>query len=119
MNSGSPLGVGELVENRQNGMRQLASTSYDLSRVKVITETLVKCVMIDDENQATGVELSDGAKIAARREVIISSGAYRTPQVLMLSGIGPSDELKKHGIAQKVHSPGVGKNFHDHFVSYK
>ncbi|MCJ1237306.1 hypothetical protein MMC14_005291 [Varicellaria rhodocarpa] len=116
MNSGSPLGVGELVENRQNGMRQLASTSYDLSRVKVITETLVKCVMIDDENQATGVELSDGAKIAARREVIISSGAYRTPQVLMLSGIGPSDELKKHGIAQKVHSPGVGKNFHDHFA---
>ena len=100
-------------------MRQLASTSYDLSKVKVITETLVKCVMVDNEKQATGVELSNGTKIIAQREVIITSGAYRTPQILMLSGIGPSDELEKHGITPKVESPGVGKNFHDHLVSCK
>ena len=119
MNSGSPLGVGELVENRQNGMRQLASTSYDLSKVTIKTETLVKCVTLDDKHQATGVELLDGTKIAARREVIISSGAYRTPQILMLSGIGPFDELKKHRIDQKADIPQVGKNFHDHLVSFK
>ena len=119
MNSGSPLGVGELVENRRKGMRQLASTSYDLSKVTIKTETLVKRVTIDDEHQATGVELSDGTTITANREVIISAGTYRTPQLLMLSGIGPLHELSQHGIDQKVDSPEVGRNFHDHLVSYE
>jgi choline dehydrogenase-like flavoprotein len=48
------------------------------------------------------------------KEIIISAEAYRTPQVLMLSGIGPSDGLKKHGIEQIVELSDVGKNLHDH-----
>jgi choline dehydrogenase-like flavoprotein len=52
----------------------------------------------------------------ARREIIISGGAYCSPAVLLRSGIGPSDELNKHGIPCKVNSPGVGRNLMDHLV---
>ncbi len=116
-NSGSPQGFAEVTENRKDGTRQIASDVYPLSGVKVMTETLVKRVVveqIDGRKIATGVELASGAVITANEEIIISAGAYRTPQVLMLSGIGPIAELKKHGIAQVVDLPEVGKNLHDH-----
>jgi choline dehydrogenase-like flavoprotein len=64
---------------------------------------------------ATGVELLDGTIFHASREVVLSAGAYRTPQVLMLSGIGPRDELAKHNIPVQVDAPEVGRNLHDHF----
>lgn len=83
--------------------------------------------------KATGVEYLEGkyvyraAKLAgsagsgtpgsvtASREVIISGGAYNSPQILMLSGIGPADELQSHGIDVVVDSPGVGSNLQDHY----
>jgi choline dehydrogenase-like flavoprotein len=116
-NSGSPQGFVELTENRKNGMRQLACDAYSLSGVQVMTETLVKRVVVeqtDGRKIATGVELASGEVITANEEIIISAGAYRTPQVLMLSGIGPTAELKKHDIKQVVELPEVGKNLHDH-----
>jgi choline dehydrogenase-like flavoprotein len=67
--------------------------------------------------RAVGVEcLEDGAtKIyRARREVIVSCGAFESPKVLMLSGIGPADHLSEHGIEPVVDLPGVGRNLHDH-----
>lgn len=121
-NSGSPKGLGELVENWRDGKRQLASEAYGISGrpgVTVLTDTLVKRVIIeaqDGKKVATGVELVDGKQFKASKEVIISAGAYRTPQVLMLSGIGPAEELAKHNIPQFVDAPEVGRNFHDHFA---
>jgi choline dehydrogenase-like flavoprotein len=118
LNAGSPLGFGELSENRHKGMRQLASSAYSLKGVQLMTETLVKRVLVEENNGrkvATGVELADGKTISAK-EVIVSAGAYRTPQVLLLSGIGPAAELAKHGIEQTVDSPEVGKNLHDHLA---
>lgn len=82
-----------------------------------MSKTLVKRVIIeqvDGRKVATGVELANGEVITVMEEIIISAGAYRTPQVLMLLGIGPSDGLKKHGIAQIVELSDVGKNLHDH-----
>ena len=82
-----------------------------------MTDTLVKRVIveqIDGRNIATGVELASGEAVTAKEEIIISAGAYRTPQVLILSGIGPSEELKKHGIKQVMDLADVGKNLHDH-----
>jgi choline dehydrogenase-like flavoprotein len=64
--------------------------------------------------KAGGVELSDGREISATREVIVSAGAIRTPQLLILSGIGPKEELARHGSEQLVDSPEVGKNLWDH-----
>ncbi|KAI9760263.1 MAG: hypothetical protein M4579_001777 [Chaenotheca gracillima] len=116
-NAGSPKGLAELIENRRNGLRQLSSSAYSLEGVKVMTETIVKRVTIEEQhgkNVATGVELANGEIIRAKREVIVSTGAYRTPQLLMLSGIGPKEQLKQHSISTIVDSPEVGKNFHDH-----
>ncbi|KAE8450823.1 hypothetical protein EG329_005736 [Mollisiaceae sp. DMI_Dod_QoI] len=116
-NGGDPEGIVEVVENWREGKRQLASVAYDLSSVNVVTGVLVKRVIVEKKegkNIATGVELADGRKIVAMKEVIVSAGAYRTPQVLMLSGIGPSAELEKHGIPSVLEAPEVGKNFSDH-----
>ncbi|KAJ6007696.1 glucose dehydrogenase [Penicillium herquei] len=120
-NAGSPQGLAPLTENFRDGQRQIASEAYGIktkSNVTIKTETVVKRVLISEKNgekTATGVELLDGTSFNASHEVIVSSGAYRTPQVLMLSGIGPADEISKHGIPVEVDSPEVGKNFHDHF----
>lgn len=116
-NSGSPQGFAELTENRKNGKRQLATDAYPLTGVKVLTDTLVKRVIVEQlhgRNVATGVELANGEVIKAQKEIIISAGAYRTPQVLMLSGIGKTEELTKHGIESVADLPEVGKNLHDH-----
>ena len=53
-------------------------------------------------------------QIRARREVILASGAFQSPQLLMLSGVGDSAALGKHGIASVHHLPGVGQNLQDH-----
>jgi choline dehydrogenase-like flavoprotein len=121
MNDGNPIGLGQLVENRADGVRQIASSAYPLDVVR--TNTMVKRVVIeaqDDRQVAVAVELvADGnhhgsSIITARREVIICAGTYRSPQVLMLSGVGPRDELQKHGIDLIVDLPDVGRHFEDH-----
>jgi choline dehydrogenase len=77
--------------------------------------------VIVENGRATGVEYStpDGPRTArASREVIVSGGVYGSPQLLMLSGLGPADHLKKFGIAVVRDMPGVGANLHDHFNTY-
>ncbi|KAF8854522.1 alcohol oxidase [Acephala macrosclerotiorum] len=116
-NAGDPEGIVEVVENWREGKRQLASVAYNLSRVNVVTGVLVKRVIIenrDGRQRATGVELADGRKIVATKEIIISAGAYRTPQVLMLSGIGPAAQIQNNGIEVALDQPEVGKNLYDH-----
>ncbi|KAK8024514.1 hypothetical protein PG993_012580 [Apiospora rasikravindrae] len=120
-NAGRILGVGELYENRRDGKRQIASSVYSLAGVTVLTETVVESVILSAEGekgagmQATGVRLANGTEYRAKR-VILSAGAYRTPQLLMLSGIG--GDLAAHGIEQKVDLPEVGKNLADHVMFY-
>ena len=76
---------------------------------------------------ATSVEIRNGRAVAlhyrqdgqdhrleATREIVLSGGAYNTPQLLLLSGIGPADELREHGIAVAHDLPGVGRNLQDH-----
>ncbi|KAK1149628.1 hypothetical protein N8T08_005179 [Aspergillus melleus] len=120
-NAGKPLGLGELVENWNQGKRQLSSEAYGLHQqqnVEIVTETLVQKVLTETrEGQLTavGVETVDGRTFTARREVVVSAGAYRTPQVLLLSGIGPREEIEAHGLTAVLDAPEVGRNFHDHF----
>ncbi len=95
-------------------------------------DALATKVLFDDKNRAIGVEYRKGARLyrahcdptnepgekksaRASREVILAGGAFNTPQLLMLSGIGPKDELKKHGIDARVDLPGVGKNLQDRY----
>ena len=101
-------------------------------RLKVLTDALATRVLFDDENSAVGVEYLEGKRLyrahepasesqgtprtlTASREVIVACGAFNTPQLLMLSGIGPREELGKHGIPVRVDLPGVGKNLQDRY----
>lgn len=117
-NGGSPLGLAEMVESfGVEGRRQPASLVYDLSQATVLTNTTVVRVIMSKSGEsmiATGVQLLNGEIVTATREVVLTSGAYRTPQLLLLSGIGDIGELTKHGIKQLVDSPEVGRNFWDH-----
>ena len=70
-----------------------------------------------DGKRATGIEYRQGKetrRVIARRETILGLGAFQTPHLLMLSGIGDRDELARHGIASVHHLPGVGANLQDH-----
>ncbi|KAI1393935.1 GMC oxidoreductase [Hypoxylon trugodes] len=114
INAGENIGIGELNENRSKGARQIAPLVYPLDGVTVLPNTLVESVIID-AGTAVGARLADGTEIRSSG-VIVSAGAYRTPQVLMLSGIGPKEVLEEHGIQVKVDNPQVGKNFNDHVM---
>lgn len=73
-----------------------------------------------DQPRATGVYVDiDGITrhVRARREVVLSGGAVNTPQLLMLSGVGPAEHLAEHGIDVVVDAPGVGANLQDHLVA--
>ncbi|MEI9852176.1 MAG: GMC family oxidoreductase N-terminal domain-containing protein [Sphingomonas sp.] len=70
--------------------------------------------VIVEEGRATGVALADGSRIGARAEVVLCAGTVQTPQILMLSGIGPGGHLQEMGIETVLDAPGVGGNYHDH-----
>jgi choline dehydrogenase-like flavoprotein len=82
----------------------------------VITNAHATGIVLDGK-RATGLRYRKGraeAVVEARREVILSGGAFGSPQMLLLSGIGPAEELKSHGIAVLHDLPGVGRNLQDH-----
>ena len=105
----------------KNGERCSAAKGYltpHLSRpnLKVMTQVLTEKVLLE-QGRAIGVKARvDGTvqEIRARREVILSAGAFGSPQLLQLSGIGPGAWLQQHGIATQVDLPGVGENLQDH-----
>ncbi|XP_050699047.1 glucose dehydrogenase [FAD, quinone]-like isoform X1 [Eriocheir sinensis] len=83
----------------------------------VVLKTLVTKVIIDPSTmRATGVELSDGMVVEARREVVVCAGAINTPQLLMLSGIGPATHLESLKIPVLKDLP-VGRNLQDHVAA--
>jgi len=84
--------------------------------LRVITGAQVDRVTLAG-NRATGLILRQGGRtrtLTARREVILSAGAFGSPAILLRSGIGPPDELRRHGIAVRHALPGVGENLQDH-----
>ncbi|MBW2719745.1 MAG: GMC family oxidoreductase N-terminal domain-containing protein [Deltaproteobacteria bacterium] len=90
--------------------------SLDRPNFTLEVRALVRRVVIESR-RATGVEYEQPAGVTvahARREVIVSGGAIGSPQILMLSGIGPAEHLREHGVEVKLDLPGVGKNLHDH-----
>ncbi|KAL1962143.1 hypothetical protein VTN77DRAFT_547 [Rasamsonia byssochlamydoides] len=87
--------------------------------LKIYTGTMAQRVLFDSSKTATGVEVvSNGLvyQINAAKEVIVSAGAFQSPQVLMLSGIGPASTLEQFGIPVVVDLPGVGQNMWDHVL---
>ena len=105
----------------RNGERCSAAKAYltpNLSRpnLKVITHAVSDRVLLEGR-RATGVAYHQGnqlRQVRARREVVLTGGAFGSPQLLMLSGIGPVEELKRHGVAVQHELPGVGQTLQDH-----
>src|SRR5216683_977681 len=114
------LGVYQLTQ--RNGERWSAARAYVhphmATRANLHVETHAQTTRILFEGKrAVGVEYRQGEatkQMRARREVILASGAFQTPQLLLLSGVGDSAALARHGIATTHHLPGVGQNLQDH-----
>ncbi|XP_026725144.1 LOW QUALITY PROTEIN: glucose dehydrogenase [FAD, quinone]-like, partial [Trichoplusia ni] len=114
---------GKTTTTAANGLRQSTDRTYLISaskrpNLKILKNSFVTKIFIE-KNKAVGVEIEkDGQllKFLTSREVIVSAGTINTPQLLMLSGIGPGKDLKKNNIATIVDSPKVGQNLQDHLI---
>ncbi len=115
----SPAQVTQKTGERWNAARGYIDPHRSQSNLTVITGAHSTRVLLDG-TRATGVEyLLGGAtlQVQATREVLLSGGAYGSPQLLMLSGIGPAAHLRQHGIAVRHDLPGVGQNLQDHITT--
>lgn len=101
---------------RQSTSIHMLRPAAKAGKVHVQTDARVARVLVE-KGRATGVELVDGRVISARREVVLCAGTVQTPQILMLSGIGPGAHLKDMGIEVVMDVAGVGGNYHDHVAS--
>ncbi|MFL5269660.1 MAG: GMC family oxidoreductase [Stellaceae bacterium] len=112
--------------------RVLETVQKHPDHLRLELDALVTRVLFDEHNRATGVEYLKGERLyrahgqpataagelrqaKATREVILSGGAFNTPQILMLSGVGPRAVLEPLGIPVRVELPGVGKNLQDRY----
>jgi len=120
-NGATQDGVGWVQVNQDRGRRSSASRTYlrglpGASTIDVRLRSLATRIIFDG-NRAIGVEYrhrNQLRQIFARQEVILSTGAIASPRLLMLSGIGPADQLGKHDITPRVILPGVGANLQEH-----
>jgi choline dehydrogenase len=122
--SGSqPEGFGMVDLTIKDGVRCSAAKAYlhpalARSNLTLKIKTLTLRVLIEN-GRATGISyLSDGVQTIAhaKREVILCGGSYNSPQLLLLSGVGPAEEIATHGITPVHDLPGVGKNLSEHVV---
>ena len=120
MNHPDSWGVGPIPMNNPDGVRMSTSLTYlnpvrNRLNLTVRSGVTVKRVLLEG-NRATGVELESGGEsfIIESDQLILSGGAVGSPQLLLLSGIGPEDHLKQMGIEVQHSLPGVGQNLRDH-----
>ncbi|MEM8998171.1 MAG: GMC oxidoreductase, partial [Acidobacteriota bacterium] len=116
-------GIGLYQVNQRRGRRWSAATGYlhpARSRPNLKLLTGARALGLETAgSRVTGVDVLHGAhrrRVVARREVILAAGAVGSPHLMLLSGIGPADELRRHGIDVVLDAPGVGRNLQDHPV---
>ena len=114
-------GAGFYQKNIRAGRRHSAATAFlapVLKRPNLVVWPETRLLRLTTSGRRiTGVEVARGKmveRITAAREVIVAAGVIESPKILMLSGIGPADELRSHGIDVVADLPGVGANLHDH-----
>lgn len=122
-NDATQTGFGVYQVTQRNGRRESAATAFlrpAMARPNLTVRTGAYAVeVVVRQGRAVGVEYADkrGRHVGyASNEVILCGGSINSPQLLLLSGIGPEAELQKHGIPVQVDSPRVGKNLIDHLV---
>jgi choline dehydrogenase len=119
-NGPHPAGVGVAPSNNLDGMRMSVALTHlqpmrHYLNLTVRGGVFVRKIMIKD-GKAVGVEAESGGKVftVEADRVVLSAGAVKSPQLLMLSGIGPEDQLQQFGIPTVQHLPGVGQNLWNH-----
>ena len=123
-NSGSLLGcqycsstITPANENRASSETTFLNSVSSNSNIKVYQATLASKILFDSNKTANGVQVSTAGvpyTLTANKEVILSAGAFQSPQLLMVSGIGPASHLSGFGIPVIADRPGVGQNMTDH-----
>lgn len=123
-NGAKQEGFGAMEQTIHNGRRWSTANAYLRPALKRRNVSLVngfaRRVVIENQ-RATGVEITRRGKteiVRARREVIVAASSINSPKLLMLSGIGPAQHLKEHGIAVVADRAGVGQNLQDHMEVY-
>jgi choline dehydrogenase len=114
-------GFGIFDLNQRNGVRQSSSRAFlhpvlGRGNLTVFADTLVERINFN-VRRAVGVTIRQGGKrriLPASTEIILAAGTVNSPQLLMLSGVGPADMLRRHGIQIVADLPGVGANLQDH-----
>lgn len=120
-NSGDPEGCGLYQITARNGRRSSAAVAYlnparKRRNLRIETGSMVTRILVEN-GRAVGVECVKGKRTLVYRadqEVVVSTGAIATPKLLMLSGIGPADQIRRQGIDVHADLPGVGQNLQDH-----
>ena len=120
-NGAQQQGVGFYQLTQRDGKRSSTASAYlepgnGRKNLEIRTDVQVLRVIVEDQ-RAVGVEIAFGTRkevIRAEHEVIVTSGAIGSPKLLLQSGIGPADELRRLGINPVHDLPGVGMNLHDH-----
>ena len=113
--------VTQFHDQKRNGQRCSAAAAYlhpimERPNLTVITGATTSKILIDDQ-RAKGVEYivnNERRRVDANKEVLLSAGAFGSPQLLMMSGIGAADHLREHDIPVVKDLPGVGQNLQDH-----
>ena len=123
LNGARQAGVSFYQVTQRNVRRESAATAFlrpKQHNLAIRTKALASRVLIE-KGRAIGIEYLHGRnshEVRAACEVILCGGAVNSPKLLLLSGIGPADEVDFHGIDPKHDLPGVGKNFQDHMDVY-
>lgn len=114
-------GMGYYQVTQRDGRRCSTAVAYldpakDRKNLTVVSSAHGERVLFDGK-RASGVAFRQNKNpqsVTARREVILSAGAFQSPQLLMLSGVGPADHLRAHGVEIVADAPEVGQNLQDH-----
>ncbi|TLD17693.1 uncharacterized protein PgNI_01248 [Pyricularia grisea] len=113
-------------QTRESSQTSFLDEAASRSNLKIYSMTKARKVIFDANKKATGVEVQSEVAnalgvgsltkytLSARKEVILSAGAFQSPQLLMLSGVGPRDQLQKFNIPIVAERPGVGQGMEDH-----
>ena len=123
-NGAAQEGAGFYQTTTRRGVRSSTAVAYlapvrDRNNLKVVSEALATRILFDGR-RATGVEYDVGGATCiaiANAEVIVASGAFNSPQLLQLSGLGPAELLRSHGIPVVADLPGVGADLNDHYFT--
>ena len=120
-NTGDNAGCAYFQMNQRRGRRWSATSAFlrpvlHRKNLTVLTGAFVQRILFEGKRAAGFEFVREGSayQVRATRETILSLGSIGSPQILQLSGVGPEELLKKHGIKAVQHSPGVGENLHDH-----